>query len=79
MPHVNIPESLFHEVTRVLPSAVSADEYVVAAVREKLSFEGHKREFFRLSDQVRAALSKKGLAESDILAEFESTRNMHDG
>jgi hypothetical protein len=76
MPQVNIPESLFREVEKVLPKTVSASEYVVTAVREKLDLEGRKREFFRLSDRVRAAMTEQGLTESDILREFEATRQV---
>jgi hypothetical protein len=79
MPQVNIPESLFQEVARVLPTAVSPDEFIVTAVREKLSFEGQKREFYRLSDQTRAAIGEKGLTESDILKEFEAARSSRNG
>ncbi len=79
MPQINIPESLFREVERVLPNAVSPDEFVASAVREKLTSEEHKREFYRLSDQTRAAMAEKGLTESEILREFESTRRALDG
>jgi hypothetical protein len=79
MPQVNIPESLFREVEKALPTAVSPDEFVVMAVREKLTTEGQKREFYRLSDQTRAAMMKKGLNESDVLREFESTRHLSNG
>jgi hypothetical protein len=43
MPQVNIPDSLFREVEKVLPNAVSPDEFIVTAVQEKLSFEGAKK------------------------------------
>jgi len=79
MPQVNIPEALFREVEKVLPNAVSPDEFIVTAVREKLTLEGQKSEFYRLSNQTRAAMTAKGLAESDILAEFESTRRSRSG
>jgi hypothetical protein len=32
MPQVNIPETLFREVERALPKAVSPDEFVATAV-----------------------------------------------
>jgi len=74
MPQIQIPDAVFREIERVLPKTVSADEFVVQAVREKLTLEDHKKEFGRLSDRTRAAMARKGLAESDVLAEFESTR-----
>jgi hypothetical protein len=74
MPQINIPDSLFREVERALPNAVSLDEFVATAVREKLGFESRKNEFYRLSNQTRAAMTAKGLAESDVMRELESTR-----
>jgi hypothetical protein len=79
MPQVNIPDSLFREVEKVLPNAVSPDEFIVTAVREKLSSEGQKREFYRLSDRTRAAMTAKGLTDSAILTNFESARDSHNG
>ncbi len=79
MPQVNIPDALFREVERVLPNAISPDEFIVTAVREKLTFEGQKQEFYRLSNRTREAMAAKGLTESDILREFESARRSHDG
>jgi hypothetical protein len=74
MAQIQIPDAVFREIERILPNTVSADEFVVQAVREKLTFEDHKKEFERLSDRTRAAMANKGLTESDILAEFESAR-----
>ena len=79
MPQVNIPESLFREVEKVLPNAVSPDEFIVTAVREKLTFEGQKQEFYRLSNQTRAAMAARGLTESDIVTEFEAARQSQNG
>jgi len=79
MPQVNIPDSLFREVEKVLPNAVSPAEFIVTAVREKVSFEGRRSEFYKLSDQTRAAMTAKGLVESDILAEFEAARRSRNG
>ena len=58
-----------------MPERKSADEFVLQAVRDKLTFEDRKREFYRLSDLARAAMTKKGLTEADILAEFEARRH----
>ena len=79
MPQVNIPDSLFREVEKVLPNAVSPDEFIVTAVREKLTFEGQKSEFYKLSSQTRAAMTAKGLTESNLLTDFESARRSHNG
>ncbi len=68
MPQINIPESLLREVESVLPCAISPDEFIATAVREKLTFEGQKREFYNLSDQVRHAMTAKGLTESECFA-----------
>jgi|WetSurMetagenome_2_1015567.scaffolds.fasta_scaffold1706437_1 hypothetical protein len=74
MPQVHIPDTLFHRIEEFLPGTISADEFVVEAVREKLTLEDHKKEFFRLSGQTRAAMDEKGLTVSEILAEFQSVR-----
>ena len=77
MPQIHIPDNIFQEIEKVLPATVSADEFVVQAVREKLTLEDRKKEFYRLSDRTRAAMTEKGLTESDILAELESVREGH--
>ncbi len=79
MTQVNIPDVLFQEVEKSLPNAVSPDDFVVMAVREKLTSEGRKKEFFKLSDQTRSALMEQGLTESDVLKEFEATRHSLNG
>lgn len=79
MPHVDIPESLFREIEKVLPGPTSADEFVAQAIREKLSFEEGKREFYRLSDQTRSALQEKGLTETEILTDFDAFRRTLNG
>ena len=79
MPQISIPDALFRELQNALPKAVSPNEFVEMAVREKLIFEDQKRDFYRLSDRARAAMSAKTLTESDILAEFEATRHELNG
>ncbi len=79
MPHVDIPESLYREIEEVLPGPTSAEEFVAQAVREKLSFEARKREFYRLSDQTRAALEDRCLTDADILSDFDAFRRTLDG
>jgi hypothetical protein len=74
MPQIDIPQSLFEQIERVVPTAISAEEFVVQAVREKLSSEGRKYEFYRLSDDTRRAMAAKGLTEADVLADFEAAR-----
>ena len=79
MPQIHIPETLFAEIEKAISPSASAEEFVVQAVREKLSFEDEKREFCRISDQNRLAMNEKGLSEAEILAEFESLRGKLDG
>ena len=79
MPQVNIPDALFKEVQQSLPTAVSPDDFVVMAVREKLTSEGQKKEFFKLSDQTRSAMQRLGLTEADVMKEFEATRHSQNG
>ena len=76
MPHVDIPQSLFEQIEKVVPTTTSPDDFVVQAVREKFSWEVRKGEFYRLSDETRAAMTAKGLAEADILADFEAARRI---
>jgi len=79
MPQIHIPETLFAEIEKMLPPSASAAEFVVQAVREKLSVEDRKREFYRISDQNRAAMTEKGISAAEILADFESVRGKLDG
>ena len=74
MPQVNIPDALFSEIEKAVRLPISPEDFVVAAVREKLSWESRKEEFFRLSNETRAAMPAKGLSEKDILGEFASVR-----
>jgi hypothetical protein len=62
------------EIQKVLPASVTPDEFVLAAVREKLSVDERRNEFYALSEQARRAMAERGLTESEILAEFESSR-----
>jgi hypothetical protein len=74
MPHVNIPDNLFQQIEKILPPAVSTDDYVVEAVREKLVSEDHKRRFFELSERNRTAMKEKGLTEESFLTDFDQFR-----
>jgi hypothetical protein len=74
MPQVHIPELLFQQIKKVLPTAASADDFVVQAVRDKLSLENRRHEFYSISDATRAAMVEKGWSEERVLADFESFR-----
>ena len=75
MAQVFLPDTVFQEIQNALPASVSADEFVLRAVRDKLSFEERKRRFFELSDRTRAAMIEKGITEEEILADFEEFRH----
>jgi hypothetical protein len=75
MLQVNIPDTLLSEIEKVVSAPTSLEDFVVEAVREKLSWEGRRREFYRLSDETRAAMKAKGLTEADILNDFEAFRH----
>jgi hypothetical protein len=79
MPQVYIPDTLFKEIEKTLPKASSADEFVLQAVREKLTFAEHKQEFLRISDRAQAAMSEKGISETDVLADFDHFRKKLNG
>ncbi len=79
MPQVEIPQTLFERIETVVPRNGSPEEFVAQAIREKLSSEERKGEFYRLSDATRAAMIAKGLTEADVLADFEATRTTSKG
>lgn len=72
---VDIPDRLASEIERLIPSPRSPEDFVLEAVREKLSWEDRRREFCRLSDETRAAMAAKGLTEADILRDFGDFRH----
>ncbi len=74
MPQVNVPDALFSEIEKAVRLPTSPEDFVVEAIREKLSWESRKEEFFRLSDGTRAAMLAKGLSEGDVLSDFASVR-----
>jgi hypothetical protein len=78
MPHIQIPDSLFMQIEQALPPSASPEEFVVQAVREKLSFEDQKKEFYRISDRNRAAMIESELSEDGILRDFDSGRGNRD-
>ncbi len=79
MPQVYIPDSLFKEIEKSLPKTTSADEFVLQAVREKLTFMERKDEFYRLSDRARLSMVEKGISETEILTEFDCFRDKLNG
>jgi hypothetical protein len=76
---VNIPDTLAAEIERLVPAPTSPEDFVLEAVREKLSWEDRRREFCRLSDETRAAMAAKRLTEADILRDFEDFRRRLSG
>jgi hypothetical protein len=79
MAHVFISDAVFQQIQKALPSGVSADQFILQAVQDKLSLEERKRRCFELGDQMRAAMIEKGLTEEEILADFEKFRNTING
>jgi hypothetical protein len=73
MPQVQIPQSLFEKIESVVHATTTPQDFVVQAVEEKLFWQGRKREFYRLSDETRAAMTAKALTEADILAGFSDS------
>ena len=79
MPQVEIPDAVFERIDQVRPESQSVADFVQHAVQEKLAWEERKREFYRLSDETRMAMSNRGLSEAEILADFESFRESVSG
>ncbi|MGD0517794.1 MAG: hypothetical protein ABSA26_09695 [Thermoguttaceae bacterium] len=79
MPQVYIPDPLFKEIEKALPETSSPNDFVLQAVREKLTFVEHKEEFRRLSELTRAAMLEKNLSETDILTDFDCFRKKLNG
>ena len=75
MSHIQLPDTLIHQIEAAGVSGGAVDEFVAQAVREKLAGEERRREFFPLSDQMRAAMHEQGLTEEQLLAEFDSLRH----
>ena len=75
MSHVDLPESLLQQIQAAGLTGGAIDEFVQQAVREKLRAEERRKEFVRLSDQMREAMLEEGLTEEQLLAEFEALRH----
>lgn len=74
MSHVELPAELFQQIEQSLPVGGSVEEFVREAVARKLHDEERRKEFHRLSGEIRDALRAKGLTEEEILADFEKQR-----
>ena len=79
MPQVYIPETLLKEIEKALPETSSADNFIIQAVREKLTSLEHKKEFYKLSARAQTVMQEKGLSETDILKDFDSFRKNLNG
>jgi hypothetical protein len=74
MAQISIADDLLEKIDSARPESVSAEEFVADAVREKLAWQDKKTEFFELSDETRRMMDAKGIAEAEILADFEGSR-----
>jgi hypothetical protein len=75
MPQVELPAELFQQITHNIPTGGSVDDFVREAVERKLADDQCRKEFFRLSDQMRAAMLEQGLTEEELLADFDALRH----
>jgi hypothetical protein len=75
MSTVEIPESLWRQIEGVGVAGRAIEEFVQQAIREKLAEEERKQEFYRLSNEMRAAMLRQGMTEEQIIAEFDSLRH----
>jgi metal-responsive CopG/Arc/MetJ family transcriptional regulator len=71
MAEITIPDELLERVERAVPEAVSTEEFVADAVRDKLAWQQRKAELYRLSDETRQRMDEKGVSEADLLRDFE--------
>jgi hypothetical protein len=74
MAQISIADDLLERVESARSESVSAEQFVADAVREKLAWQENSTEFFRLSDQTRRMMDAKGITETEILRDFESSR-----
>ncbi len=74
MLQITIPDDLLREIEQALPASASAEEFVIDAVRQRLSWEDRKLQFYRLSDQTRRAMADRGIGEEELLGDFENSR-----
>lgn len=71
---IELPENLLQQIESTGVTGSAVREFVQQAVREKLAADERRREFLRLSSEIRAAMLAQGLTEEAILAEFERER-----
>lgn len=72
---IQLPDALVDQIAAAGVPRGAMDEFVAQAVREKLSAEERRKEFFCLSDETRAAMHERGLKEEQLLAEFDALRH----
>lgn len=80
MLQIQLPDNLLQEIEAAGVTGSAVDAFVQQAVREKLvatklTPQERREQFFRLSDEMRAAMHEKGLTEEQILAEFDRRRH----
>jgi hypothetical protein len=75
MLHVILPDTLIQQIEAAGVTGGAVDEFVQQAVREKLAADERRRRFFRLSDEIRAAMSEQDLTEEQLLAEYDMLRH----
>ena len=51
----------------------TTEEFIKKAIREKI-LEIKKKRFFEISERIRVNLEKQGIAEEEILSDFEEKR-----
>ena len=79
MPQIEILDAAFQRIEQLRPESQSAADFVLHAIQDRLVGEDRKREFYRLSDETRRAMSKQGISEAEVLADFESFRELLSG
>lgn len=72
MLQIELPESLLQQIES---TGITVPEFVQQAVREKLAADERRKLFYRLSDEMRAAMHRQGLTEDQLLAEFDALRH----
>lgn len=74
MAQISIADELLNKVENSLSDSVSAEQFVADAVREKLAWHEKQTEFYELSDETHQLMQAKGIAEAEILSDFEAFR-----
>jgi hypothetical protein len=71
---IELPDNLLQQIEAAGVTRTAVDEFVHAAVREKLEMEERRTKFLRLSSEMREAMIAQGLTEEEILNDFEKHR-----